>query len=69
MTSSPIVFLVDVDNTLPDNDAIQQDLKDYLSAALASPPAGDRDGDGFQEYQIRSPIGYESRSVVKSLMN
>jgi len=30
MTSSPIVFLVDVDNTLPDNDAIQQDLKDYL---------------------------------------
>src|SRR3954468_10937336 len=26
----PIVFLVDVDNTLVDNDAIQQDLKDYL---------------------------------------
>lgn len=30
MTSSPIVFLVDVDNTPPDNDAIQQDPKDYL---------------------------------------
>jgi len=26
----PIVFLVDVDNTLLDNDAIQQDLKDHL---------------------------------------
>jgi FMN phosphatase YigB (HAD superfamily) len=26
----PIVFLVDVDNTLVDNDAIQQDLKDHL---------------------------------------
>jgi transaldolase len=28
--SHPIVFLIDVDNTLLDNDAIQQDLKDYL---------------------------------------
>ena len=26
----PVVFLVDVDNTLLDNDAIQQDLKDHL---------------------------------------
>src|SRR6185369_8149604 len=26
----PIVFIVDVDNTLVDNDAIQQDLKDHL---------------------------------------
>src|SRR6267378_3755762 len=26
----PIVFLVDVDNTLIDNDGIQQDLKDHL---------------------------------------
>jgi FMN phosphatase YigB (HAD superfamily) len=31
MTSShPVVFLVDVDNTLVDNDGIQQDLKDHL---------------------------------------
>ena len=31
MTSlSPFVFLVDVDNTLLDNDAIQQDLKEHL---------------------------------------
>ncbi|HEX3451217.1 MAG TPA: HAD family hydrolase [Isosphaeraceae bacterium] len=30
MTSSPIVFLVDVDNTLIDNDHIQADLKRHL---------------------------------------
>jgi FMN phosphatase YigB (HAD superfamily) len=30
MTSHPVVFLVDVDNTLIDNDAIQRDLQDYL---------------------------------------
>ena len=29
----PIVFLVDVDNTLIDNDGIQQDLKDHLERA------------------------------------
>jgi FMN phosphatase YigB (HAD superfamily) len=29
----PVVFLVDVDNTLLDNDAIQQDLKDHLEEA------------------------------------
>src|SRR6478735_4515616 len=29
----PIVFLVDVDNTLVDNDGIQQDLKDHLERA------------------------------------
>lgn len=30
---SPIAFLVDVDNTLLDNDAVQQDLKDHLERA------------------------------------
>jgi FMN phosphatase YigB (HAD superfamily) len=30
----PIVFLIDVDNTLLDNDAIQQDLKDHLERAF-----------------------------------
>jgi FMN phosphatase YigB (HAD superfamily) len=30
----PIVFLVDVDNTLLDNDRIQQDLKDHLECAF-----------------------------------
>ena len=29
----PIVFLIDVDNTLLDNDAIQQDLKDHLEGS------------------------------------
>jgi FMN phosphatase YigB (HAD superfamily) len=29
----PVVFLVDVDNTLVDNDGIQQDLKDHLEQA------------------------------------
>jgi hypothetical protein len=69
MTLPPIDFLVDVDNTLPENDTIQQDQKDYLERCLAWPPAGDRDGDDFQEYRIRSPIGHESRSVAKPLMN
>jgi FMN phosphatase YigB (HAD superfamily) len=29
----PVVFLVDVDNTLLDNDSVQQDLKDHLERA------------------------------------
>ncbi len=37
----PIVFLVDVDNTLVDNDRIQQDLKDHLERAYG-PAARDR---------------------------
>jgi FMN phosphatase YigB (HAD superfamily) len=32
----PIVFLVDVDNTLLDNDSVQQDLKDHLERAYGS---------------------------------
>ena len=30
---APIVFLVDVDNTLLDNDGVQQELKDHLERA------------------------------------
>src|SRR5438128_2741349 len=30
----PIVFLVDVDNTLIDNDGLQQDLKDHLESVF-----------------------------------
>jgi FMN phosphatase YigB (HAD superfamily) len=37
----PIVFLVDVDNTLLDNDGVQQDLKDHLERAYG-PDARDR---------------------------
>ena len=32
--SYPTVFLVDVDNTLLDNDAIQQDLKDHIEGVF-----------------------------------
>jgi hypothetical protein len=32
----PIVFLIDVDNTLLDNDGVQQDLKDHLTHAYGS---------------------------------
>ena len=37
----PVVFLVDVDNTLLDNDGVQQDLKDHLERAYG-PGARDR---------------------------
>jgi FMN phosphatase YigB (HAD superfamily) len=37
----PIVFLADVDNTLLDNDAVQQDLKDHIERAYG-PDARDR---------------------------
>src|SRR5258707_5395496 len=36
MTPSPIVFLVDVDNTLLDNDRIQNDLKRHLEREFGS---------------------------------
>ncbi len=36
MTPNPIVFLVDVDNTLLDNDHIHSDLNYDLSALLTS---------------------------------
>ena len=39
MTPYPIVYLVDVDNTLLDNDGIQQDLKTISSVPMAAPRA------------------------------
>jgi FMN phosphatase YigB (HAD superfamily) len=33
MTPHPVVFLIDVDNTLLDNDKVQEDLKDHLESA------------------------------------
>ena len=36
MTSNPVVFLVDVDNTLGDNERIESDLNDDLPALLTS---------------------------------
>jgi FMN phosphatase YigB (HAD superfamily) len=51
----PIVFLVDVDNTLLDNDGVQQDLKDHLERAYG--------GDGRDRYwrileELFSELGY-----------
>ena len=40
MTPHPFVFLVDVDNTLLDNDRIQQDLKNRLERALGVAACG-----------------------------
>ena len=37
MTPSPIVFLVDVDNTLLDNDRIQDDIKRHLDREFGVP--------------------------------
>jgi hypothetical protein len=34
--SHPVVSLVDVDNTLIDNDRIQQDLKDHIEQAYGA---------------------------------
>jgi hypothetical protein len=37
-TLHPIVFLIDVGNTLLDNEAIQQDLGDHIERRLHAPP-------------------------------
>lgn len=65
MTSvSPLVFLVDVDNTLVDNDAIQQDLKDHIEQTYG---AASRDRywkileDLFTELGYRDYIGALNR--------
>jgi FMN phosphatase YigB (HAD superfamily) len=56
----PIVFLVDVDNTLLDNDGVQQDLKDHLERAYGR-DARDRYwrilGDLFSELGYRDYLG------------
>ena len=41
MTAGPIVFLIDVDNTLLDNDGIQNDLRNHLECELG-PASRDR---------------------------
>jgi FMN phosphatase YigB (HAD superfamily) len=56
----PIVFLVDVDNTLLDNDAVQQDLKDHIAQVYGA-AARDRYWriceDMFSELGYRDYIG------------
>jgi FMN phosphatase YigB (HAD superfamily) len=64
----PIVFLVDVDNTLLDNDGVQQDLKDHLERAYGR---GARDRywrileDLFAELGYRDYLGALQRFRVE----
>lgn len=64
----PIVFLVDVDNTLVDNDGIQQDLKDHLERTYGA-AARDRYWtileDLMQELGYRDYIGALQRFRVE----
>jgi FMN phosphatase YigB (HAD superfamily) len=64
----PLVFLVDVDNTLVDNDGIQQDLKDHLEQAYGA-AARDRYWrileDLFTELGYRDYIGALQRFRVE----
>jgi FMN phosphatase YigB (HAD superfamily) len=64
----PIVFLVDVDNTLLDNDAVQQDLKDHIERAYG-PGALDRYWrileDLFAELGYRDYLGALQRFRVE----
>ena len=64
----PLVFLVDVDNTLLDNDRIQQDLKDHLERAFG-PASRDRYWrileDLFAELGYRDYLGALQRYRVE----
>jgi FMN phosphatase YigB (HAD superfamily) len=66
--SHPVVFLVDVDNTLVDNDGIQQDLKDHLERTYGA-AARDRYWrileDLFTELGYRDYIGALQRFRVE----
>jgi FMN phosphatase YigB (HAD superfamily) len=80
----PTVFLIDVDNTLLDNDAIQQDLKDYLERTYG-PAARDRywrileelfSGLGYRDYigalqlyRSEQPLKVELLSVSSFLLD
>lgn len=56
MTTVPkVVFLFDVDNTLLDNDRMEQDLRQHLNQAF-SPRARDRYFEIFEE--LRRELGY-----------
>ena len=55
MTPRPIVFLVDVDNTLLNNDAVQDDLGEHLESEFGR-PARERYWAIFET--LRSELGY-----------
>jgi FMN phosphatase YigB (HAD superfamily) len=53
--SSEVVFLLDVDNTLLDNDRVSRDLSDHLESVLGK-PCRDRYFELFEE--LRAELGY-----------
>ena len=55
MTSQDVVFLFDVDNTLVDNDRIQDDLRKHLERE-SGPESRDRYWAVFE--QLRDELGY-----------
>jgi hypothetical protein len=55
MTQDPIIFLVDVDNTLLDNDGLQDDLKQHLEREFG---AGSRDRYWVILEQLFAELGY-----------
>ena len=80
----PIVFLVDVDNTLLDNDGLQQDLKDHLESVFGVAARerywriledlfselGYRDYIGaLQRYRVEHPRDVELLSMSSFLMD
>ena len=80
----PIVFLVDVDNTLIDNDGIQQDLKDHLERTYGATARdrywriledlmvelGYRDYIGaLQRFRVEHPLEVELLSMSSFLMD
>jgi FMN phosphatase YigB (HAD superfamily) len=82
--SHPIVFLVDVDNTLLDNDGIQQDLKDHLDRVFGVASRerywriqedlfaelGYRDYLGaLQRYRVEHPLEVELLSMSSFLLD
>jgi FMN phosphatase YigB (HAD superfamily) len=80
----PMVFLVDVDNTLLDNDAIQQDLKEHLERVYGAASRvrywkiledlfdelGYRDYIGaLQRYRVEHPLEVELLAMSSFLMD
>src|SRR6185312_11603678 len=55
MTAAAVTFLIDVDNTLLDNDAVQADLREQLEADFGT-ASRDRYWSIFE--QLRSELGY-----------
>lgn len=55
MTATAVTFLIDVDNTLLDNDAVQADLREQLEADFGT-ASRDRYWEIFE--QLRSELGY-----------